>query len=141
MSKILLVITSILFFLRPHPDFLGFFVATYLGDLTMFSIMVYSLLVIPKKIYYKHKLLLYTSFMSMVMLLLPTVINFYITGYLEIWVDYGKIVYFVLLFWFLYLLLINIKAYTSLIPKIINGTFLIIFIISIVQLLDRKSVV
>lgn len=68
--------------------------------------------------------------------MLLAIINFYKNTSIEIWIDYGKIVYFILVFWFLYFLLISIKDYMILISKIINTTFFIIFLVCIIQLFD-----
>lgn len=54
--KTLFVMISVLIFLRPHPDFIDSFLATYLADLIIISIILFNFLIIKKNIYPKHRI-------------------------------------------------------------------------------------
>lgn len=135
--KILFSLISILIFLRPHFTFVHPILSVYMADIIIIGIILFSILIIKINIYPKHRKLLYISLIFIMSLLIPVTVNsFKSISISEVWMDYGKIIYFVMVFWYLYFLLINIPDRIHLLSKIIDNTFIIIFIISIIQLLD-----
>lgn len=133
--KNLFLVVTLLIFLRPHFDFTSPFLATYFGDLIIIGILLYSVLLLKLQIYASHKRFLSISVLFLAALLIPTAVNSFkpASGF-EIWFDYGKIVYFVALFWYLYFLLIRIQDRVTLLNKFMDWFFFIIFVVSMIQL-------
>lgn len=129
--------TSILIFLRPHLDFVPGAMTVYLADLIIIVIILLSFFIIKVKVYSRHYKLLGISLLFILALLFPTIVNYFKQQpSLEVLIDYAKIIYFVLVFWFLYFLLIKIPNRENLTAKIVNKTFLIVFVVSIIQLIN-----
>lgn len=135
--KTLFILISILILLRPHFNFTNSILTVYMFDIIIIGIISFSLLIIKIHIKQKHKVLLSISFLVVFMLLIPVIINSLKSiPKLDIWLAYMKILYYIITFWFLYFLLTKIPEGLSLLNKILNITFFIIFVISIIQLLD-----
>lgn len=135
--KVLFIIMNLMIFLRPHFGFANPVIATYLGDVIIVGIIIIFTPFVKMKMCKKDYELLYLSGFLMLGMLLPVVTNALKSnvGY-GIWLDYGKIIYYIIVFWFLYFLLKNIVDKAELYNKIIDVIFFIILVISLIQLIN-----
>lgn len=135
--KNLFVLVSILIFLRPHFDFGPEVLSVYLADLAIVGLFFVSVIILKIKINVRDYKALHISLLLVFVLLLPVAVHsFNANSGVEVWLDYAKIVYFIMTFWFLYFLVIRIKNPQEIVTRIMNFTFVFIFIVSIIQLLD-----
>ena len=137
MNRKAFILINILIFLRPHFDFIHPVLSVYLGDIIIFGIIILTLLQGKQVIDKKHEDLLYLTFFFLALLLVPVVINLYkVDSSLDILLDYIKILYYAILFWGLYLIYIKIDDKFNVINKVLEFSFMLIFIISMIQLFN-----
>lgn len=135
--KIFVIIIGLLVFLRPHFNFVHPILSTYLADFILMALMLFCLLLCKFRIRRDDLPLFLVGGLLILLLLIPTTINFFRNGSsIDVLIDYGKIAYFMFSFWILYFLYSNIPNKIDITNKIVDSTYNIIFIISMIQLLN-----
>lgn len=137
MSKKIFLVLMVLVFLRPHFNFLSSFLATYLADIMMLLLGGSYIIISRKKLSTEDSKLIILFIFLGVFLLLPLMVHSLetITDY-KIWSNYGKLIYYCLMFWCFYQVLLKIPNEIKLFEKTMNYFFWIIFAVAMVQLTD-----
>jgi len=138
MYKKLLYIILFSIFLRPHFSFLSGFYATFMFDiLIILLIFIFMILILFKKVDNIWLEIFPFLFSIIFLLMIPVLLNVFLDYYpIKSLINIFILIYYILVYYILVYLIKNIDQPFVFVKQFLDFTFLFIFIIAIIQLIN-----